>query len=42
MVNEAPGVGLVIRLLPNPLYFQGEEVLRFVEPGLYKKHRKRQ
>jgi hypothetical protein len=40
-VNEMAGVGLVLRLLPKTITFKGDAVLDLVEPGLYRKHRRR-
>jgi hypothetical protein len=40
-VNEMAGVGLVLRLLPKTIAFDGDAVLGLVEPGLYHKHRRR-
>jgi len=41
IVNETSGVGLVLRLLPKTIAFNGDAVLDLVEPGLYRKHRRR-
>lgn len=40
-VNEMAGVGLVLRLLPKTITFNGDAVLDLFEPGLYRKHRRR-
>jgi hypothetical protein len=36
-VDETPGLGLVLELLPNSYEFSGEELMQFVERGLYGK-----
>jgi hypothetical protein len=41
IVNETAGVGLVLCLLPKTIAFNGDAVLDLVEPGLYRKHRRR-
>jgi hypothetical protein len=38
-VDEIPGLGLVLGLLPNSHEFSGEQLAQFVEPGLYSKKR---
>jgi hypothetical protein len=36
-VNETPGLGLVLGLLPNSYEFSGPQLAQFVQPGLYTK-----
>jgi hypothetical protein len=36
-VDETPGLGLVLGLLPNSYEFSGEQLAQFIEPGLYSK-----
>ena len=36
-VDETPGLGLVLGLLPKSYEFSGEELAQFVMPGLYSK-----
>jgi hypothetical protein len=37
IVNETPGLGLVLGLLPNSYEFSGEQLAPFIQPGLYSK-----
>ena len=39
-VTEFLGRGLVRQVFPQTLLFQGDQVLRLVQPGIYRKHRK--
>ena len=39
-VNETVGLGLVLQSFPQVLTFEGEAVLQFVEPSVYRKHLK--
>ena len=41
IVNESAGLRLVLAVLPQIHEFHGDAVLDLVEPGLYKKHRKK-
>ncbi|MDP6061075.1 MAG: hypothetical protein QGH33_19370 [Pirellulaceae bacterium] len=41
IVNETAGLRLVLAFFPQRVVFSGDFVLNQVEPGLYKKHRKR-
>jgi hypothetical protein len=36
-VDETPGLGLVLELLPNSYEFSGEQLAQFIQPGLYSK-----
>jgi hypothetical protein len=36
-VDENPGLGLVLTLLPKSYEFSGEQLAQFVRPGLYSK-----
>jgi hypothetical protein len=38
-VNETDGSWLVLMLFPQILEFQGDALLKYVEPGLYSKRR---
>jgi hypothetical protein len=41
IVNETAGVSLLLQLMPKTVAFKGDAVLALVQPGIYRKHRRK-